>query len=60
LSSISRTFPHIAPRSTRAICPRAGARGGFRSTGNNTHEKKLSVAALSQTLPDRLIEQTTP
>ena len=23
-------------------------------------EKKLSIAALSQTLPDRLIEQTTP
>jgi len=23
-------------------------------------EKKLSMAALSQTLPDRLIEQTTP
>jgi hypothetical protein len=23
-------------------------------------EKKLSIAALSQTLPERLIEQTTP
>jgi hypothetical protein len=23
-------------------------------------EKKLSIAALSQTVPDRLIEQTTP
>jgi hypothetical protein len=23
-------------------------------------EKKFSIAALSQTLPDRLIEQTTP
>jgi hypothetical protein len=25
-----------------------------------SEEKKLSIAALSQTLPDRLIEQTTP
>jgi hypothetical protein len=25
-----------------------------------SEEKKLSIAALSQTLPERLIEQTTP
>ncbi len=36
--------------------------GSF-STGTRpvfTDEKKLSIAALSQTLPERLIEQTTP
>jgi len=30
-----------------------------RSLGLQRHEKKLSLAALSQTLPERLIEQTT-
>jgi hypothetical protein len=27
---------------------------------DGAREKKLSIAALSQTLPERLIEQTTP
>jgi hypothetical protein len=40
------------------LIPRALHLRGVRSVFND--EKKLSIAALSHTLPERLIEQTTP
>jgi hypothetical protein len=54
--SVEATAVSLTPGKLSAV--RAAFKSGVRSVFND--EKKLSIAALSQTLPDRLIEQATP
>ena len=51
LDIVEDIYPGIVSRAVDLACRALGVQG---------HEKKLSIAALSRTFPDRLIEQVMP